>query len=78
MFYLTNYSPSLKEAKLKAGTEAKSVEEHCLLAYSPWLAYFAFYTIEDLLSRGNTTFSGAGPSHIKIKYLHRLAYNPIR
>jgi hypothetical protein len=66
LFYLTNYSPSLKETKGKAqgrnweaGTEAKTQRNS-----ASWITYFAFYTIKDLLARGSTTYGGAGPSHI--------------
>jgi hypothetical protein len=48
VFHLTGYRPSRQARagtqgrKLKAGTQAGTMEECCLLAYSPWLAYIAF------------------------------------
>lgn len=68
-YFILQIIPSLKEAKTQgrnwdSGTEAKTMEEYCLLACSPWLTYFAFYTTEDLLPKGSTTYSGARPSHI--------------
>jgi hypothetical protein len=40
------------------------MEELCLLAYSPWSAQFAFYTMQDHLAGSGTTHSGLGPFDI--------------
>lgn len=52
--YILHIQLPLREAK--AGTEA--MKEHCLLAWSPWLARFTFLYIQDHPPRGGATTVG--------------------
>ena len=53
MVYLLYISPSSSTIKviwgqnLDARTEAETMEEHWLLAYSPWFSQLAFYISQD-------------------------------
>lgn len=59
---LSGHTPSLREVQerfqstnLKARTEVEAMEEHCFLAFSPWLFSLLSYGIQNHLSRGGTT-----------------------
>lgn len=63
LFWLTAYSPSLREIRAETQdhsleTKAKATEECCLLC-SFWLTPISFfYAIQDHLSKGSTDYSG--------------------
>lgn len=46
--------------KPEAGTESETKEEHFLLACSPWLAHYVYYTVQTHLPRDGTAHSGPG------------------
>jgi hypothetical protein len=63
LFHLTAYSQSITQKpgqELKAETEAKAMEEHCLPACSSWFAQPIQMT-QDLLLRGDTIHNGMCP-----------------
>jgi hypothetical protein len=45
---------------MEAGTKAEAMEEHGLLACSPWLPELAFYKTQGHLPRGGTVHSVMG------------------
>lgn len=45
---------------LEAGTEAEAMEDHCLLAGSPWLAQIVYYAPQDYFPTGDTIHTGLG------------------
>lgn len=62
---------------LEAGTEPEAMDEHCLLAWSLWLAQPDFLSP---VQGGGVTYSDLGPlsGQSSVKTMsHRLAYNLI-
>lgn len=56
---LSGYTPSLSEDS--AGTEIGTIEEHCLLTCSSWLAQSALLHNPGPPAQGSTTYSELSP-----------------